>query len=79
MALQQAIVDQCKWQQVDVGLEVSELSNQPHDWATPRRLLAYNLMSVFRHAVMRHKVHHTLSTLHQLVLAVVCACNRQRQ
>ena len=25
-ALQQAIVDQCKWQQVEVGLEVSELS-----------------------------------------------------
>jgi hypothetical protein len=27
-------------------------------------------MSVFRHAVMRHKVHHTLSTLHHQVLAV---------
>ncbi|WP_346430235.1 transposase [Cupriavidus basilensis] len=31
---------------------------------------AYNLMSVFRHAVMRQKVHHTLSTLHHQVLAV---------
>ncbi|MDD2883017.1 MAG: hypothetical protein PHQ58_21605, partial [Rhodoferax sp.] len=30
----------------------------------------YNLMSVFRHAVMRHSVHHTLSTLHHKVLAV---------
>jgi hypothetical protein len=34
-ALQQAIVDQCKWQQVEVGLEVSELLYQPHGWETP--------------------------------------------
>jgi hypothetical protein len=33
-------------------------------------MLSYNLMSVFRHAVMRQKVHHTLSTLHHQVLAV---------
>ena len=158
-SLQQAIVEQCKWQPVEVGLEVSELLYQPHDWPTPQRLvvvrqhirrrggavagkslslfaddpdlqgwrygamltdlslpalevwrlyrgradcenrikelkadfglgsfalrdfwateaalgvtmLAYNLMSVFRHAVLRQKVHHTLSTLHHQVLAV---------
>ena len=33
-------------------------------------MLAYNLMSVFRHAVMRQSVHHTLATLHRKVLAV---------
>jgi hypothetical protein len=33
-------------------------------------MLSYNLMSVFRHAVMRQKVHHTLSTLHHQVPAV---------
>ena len=32
--------------------------------------LAYNLMSVFRHTVMRQRVHHTLATLHHKVLAV---------
>jgi citrate lyase gamma subunit len=158
-ALQHSIVDQCKWQQVEVGLEVSELTYQPHGWEAPQRLvvvrqhiqrkngavagktlslfaddpdlqgwrygamltdlsipalevwrlyrgradcenrikelkadfgldsfvlrdfwateaalgvtmLSYNLMSVFRHAVMRQKVHHTLSTLHHQVLAV---------
>lgn len=158
-ALQQAIVDQCQWQQVESGLEVSELRYQPHAWDAEQRLvvvrqhvqrkagavagktlslfaededlqgwrygamltdlklpalevwrlyrgradcenrikelktdfglgsfvlrdfwateaalgvtmLAYNLMSVFRHAVMRQKVHHTLSTLHHKVLAV---------
>ena len=159
-ALQQAIVNQCKWQQVEPGLEVCELSYQPHGWATSQRLvvvrqhiqrkrgavaagktlslfaddpdlqgwrygvmltdlglpalevwrlyrgradcenrikelkadfglgsfvlrdfwateaalgvsmLAYNLMSVFRHTVIRQKVHHTLATLHHQVLAV---------
>jgi len=43
-------------------------------WVTEAALgvtmLSYNLMSVFRHAVMRQKVHHTLSTLHHQVLAV---------
>jgi hypothetical protein len=43
-------------------------------WATEAALgvsmLSYNLMSVFRHTVMRQKVHHTLSTLHHQVLAV---------
>ena len=43
-------------------------------WATEAALgvtmLSYNLMSVFRHTVMRKKVHHTLSTLHHKVLAV---------
>lgn len=158
-ALQQAIVDQCQWQQVEPGLEVSELRYQPREWDEVQRLvvvrqhvqrkagavagktlslfaededlqgwrygamltdlrlpaleiwrlyrgradcenrikelkadfglgsfvlrdfwateaalgvtmLAYNLMSVFRHTVMRQKVHHTLSTLHHKVLAV---------
>lgn len=43
-------------------------------WATEAALgvtmLAYSLMSVFRHAVMRQSVHHTLATLHHKVLAV---------
>jgi Transposase DDE domain group 1 len=43
-------------------------------WATEAALsvsmLAYNLMSVFRQAVLRQKVNHTLSTLHHKVLAV---------
>ena len=43
-------------------------------WATEAApgvtMLAYNLMSVFRHAVMRQSVHHTLATLHHKVLAV---------
>ena len=158
-ALQQATLDQCKWQRVELGLEVSELRYQPHGWDAPQRLvvvrqhsvrkggavagktlslfaddpdlqgwrygamltdltlpalevwrlyrgradcenrikelkadfglgsfvlrdfwateaalgvamLSYNLMSVFRHAVMRQKVQHTLSTLHHQVLAV---------
>ena len=33
-------------------------------------MLAYNLMSIFRHAVMRQSVQHTLATLHHKVLAV---------
>jgi hypothetical protein len=33
-------------------------------------MLSYNLTSVSRHAVMRQKVHHTLSTLPHQVLAV---------
>ena len=43
-------------------------------WATEAALsvsmLAYNLMSVFRQAVMRQKVNHTLATLHHQVLAM---------
>jgi hypothetical protein len=35
LGLQQAIVDQCKWQQVEVGLEVSELLYHPHNWLKP--------------------------------------------
>jgi hypothetical protein len=158
-ALQQAIVSQCRWLQVEPGLEVSELAYQPHGWETSQRLvvvrqhvrrkqggvagktlslfaddedlqgwrygvmltdltlpavevwrlyrgradcenrikelkadfgldsfclrdfwateaalgiamLAYNLMSVFRQAVLRQRVHHTLATLHHQVLAV---------
>lgn len=33
-------------------------------------MLAYNLMSTFRQAVMRAKIQPTLATLHQQVLAV---------
>lgn len=158
-ALQQTIVDRCKWQQVEPGLQVGEVSYQPQGWSNPQRLvvvrqqvrrnhaavsgktlslfaddedlqgwrygamltdltipalevwrlyrgradcenrikelkadfglgsfvlrdfwateaalgvtmLAYNLMSVFRHTVMRQRTHHTLSTLHHKVLAV---------
>jgi hypothetical protein len=155
--LQQAIVDQCAWQAVSDGIQVSELLYQPKDWDAPIRfvvvrqhvkrasaagkslslfaddpdlqgwrygtmvtdmslpaleiwrlyrgradcenrikelkadfgldsfvlrqfwateaalsmaMLAYNLMSVFRHAVLRQKVHNTLATLHHKVLAV---------
>lgn len=48
-------------------------------WATEAALgvtmLAYNLMSVFRHTVMRQKVHHTLCTLHHKVLPVGAFCD----
>lgn len=37
--LQQAIVDRCKWQQAEPGLEVSELSYQPHGWQEAQRLV----------------------------------------
>ena len=156
-AFQQAILEQCCWQEVTDGIQVSELRYQPHGWVKSARfvvvrqhvrrpssvgktlslfaddpdlqgwryaamvtdlslpavevwrlyrgradcenrikelkadfgldsfvlrdfwateaalgvaMLAYNLMSVFRHAVLRQKVHHTLSTLHHKVLAV---------
>ena len=38
-ALQQAIMDQCKWQQLEAGLEVCELNYQPHGWDGPQRLV----------------------------------------
>jgi hypothetical protein len=38
-ALQQAIVAQCKWLQVEPGLEVSELDYQPHGWEASQRLV----------------------------------------
>lgn len=157
-ALQQAIVERCRWQEVSSGIQVAEISYQPHGWSQAVRfvvvrqhigrkqgavgktlalfaddpdlqgwrygamvtdltlpalevwrlyrgradcenrikelkadfgmdsfvlrdfwateaalsmeMLAYNLMSVFRHAVLRQKVHQTLSTLHHTVLAV---------
>ena len=49
--------------------EVGQWKSAPRGNSTSA-LTAYNLMSVFRHAVMRKKVHHTLSTLHHQVLAV---------
>ena len=36
-------------------------------------MLAYNLMSLFRQAVLRSRIQHTLSTLHGLVLAIGAA------
>lgn len=42
-ALQQAIVDQCKLQQIEAGLEVSELIYQPHGWEVPQRLVVVRL------------------------------------
>lgn len=43
-------------------------------WATEAALgfamVTYNLMSVFRQAVMRSRIQHTLSTLHGLVLTI---------
>ena len=156
--LQQAIVDHCKWQIVEPGIEVSELDYHPTNWDRPKRIvvvrqhisrranvpgktlslfkddedlmgwrygamitdlglaaieiwrlyrgradcenrikelkydfgldsfvmrnfwateaalsvvmLAYNLMSVFRQAVIRQKSHQTLATLHHKVLAM---------
>lgn len=41
-------------------------------------MLAYNLMSLFRQAVMRAKVQPTLATLHHQVLAVGAAWHRDR-
>jgi hypothetical protein len=55
----------------DFGLDAFNLQDF---WATEAALgfamLAYNLMSLFRQAVMRSRVQHTLSTLHGLVLTV---------
>jgi hypothetical protein len=55
----------------DFGLDAF---NMHAFWATEAALslamLAYNLMSLFRQAVLRSRVQHTLSTLHGLVLAV---------
>lgn len=55
----------------DFGLDAF---NMRDFWATEAALgfamLAYNLMSVFRQAVMRSQVQHTLSTMHGLVLAI---------
>lgn len=55
----------------DFGLDAFNLRDF---WATEAALgfamLAYNLMSLFRQAVLRARVQHTLSTLHGLVLAI---------
>ncbi len=55
----------------DFGLDAFHMKEF---WATEAALsfamLAYNLMSLFRQAVMRSRVKHTLSTLHGMVLAV---------
>ena len=48
--------------------------NMAQFWATEAALgmamLAYNLMSLFRQAVMKSGIHHTLATLHHKVFAV---------
>ena len=55
----------------DFGLDAFNLRDF---WATEAALgfamLAYNLMSLFRQAVLRSRIQHTLSTLHGLVLAI---------
>jgi Transposase DDE domain group 1 len=55
----------------DFGLDAFNLRDF---WATEAALgfamLAYNLMSLFRQAVLRSRIQHTMSTLHGLVLAV---------
>ena len=55
----------------DFGLDAF---NMRDFWATEAALgfvmLAYNLMSLFRQAVLRCRLQHTLSTLHGLVLAI---------
>lgn len=60
----------------DFGLDAF---NMKAFWATEAALsfamLAYNLMSLFRQAVMKTRVKHTLSTLHGMVLAVGGAWN----
>lgn len=61
----------------DFGLDSFSLNDF---WATEAALgfamLAYNLMSLFRQAVMRSKVQHTLATLHGQVLAVGASWHR---
>ena len=37
--LQQAIVDHCKWQMVEPGIEVSELNYHPANWDRPKRIV----------------------------------------
>jgi hypothetical protein len=32
-------MDQCKWQQLEAGLEVCELNYQSHGWDAPQRLV----------------------------------------
>ena len=58
----------------DFGLDSFALNDF---WATVAALgfamLAYNLMSLFRQAVMRTKVQHTLATLHGQVLAIAAS------
>lgn len=55
----------------DFGLDAFNMNDF---WATEAALgftmLAYNLMSLFRQAVMRNRIQHTLSSLHGLVLAI---------
>ncbi len=55
----------------DLGLDSFSLNSFYATEAAPGfAMLAYNLMSIFRQAVMRAKIQPTLATLHQQVLAV---------
>jgi hypothetical protein len=55
----------------DFGLDSFNLNNfYATEAALGFAMLAYNLMSLFRQAVMRSKVQPTLATLHQQVLAI---------
>ncbi|MDR1276325.1 MAG: IS1380 family transposase [Candidatus Accumulibacter sp.] len=61
----------------DFGLDAFNMRNF---WATEAALgfamLAYNLMSLFRQAVLRSRIQHTLSTLHGLVLSIGASWHR---
>ena len=66
-----AVENRIKELKADFGLDAF---NMRDFWATEAALglamLTYNLMSLFRQAVLRSRVQHTLSTLHGLVLAI---------
>ncbi|BBJ23370.1 transposase [Candidatus Nitrotoga sp. AM1P] len=70
--LQRAIAERVTWWSVERGLEIGEL-NQAQGWSAPRRIIVvrqYAVMSLFRQAVLRGSVQHTLATLHHKVFAV---------
>lgn len=73
----QAAQNRIKELKADFGLDAFNMRNF---WATEAALgfamLAYNLMSTFRQAVMRARIQPTLTTLHQQVLAVGAFWNR---
>ena len=37
--LQQAILDFCRWQMVEAGVEVSKLDYQSTNWDSPKRMM----------------------------------------
>ena len=50
-------------------LQQQAMMSQCQFWAI-EATLAYNLMSLFRQAVVRSEVHHTLATLHHKVFSI---------